>query len=54
MLEIDGRLYDVVPDERGGATLEPAITMTVDEILTAHRERRLTDEGFEVLRGPAV
>jgi hypothetical protein len=28
LLEIDGRLYDVVPDKQRGATLEPAITMT--------------------------
>jgi hypothetical protein len=33
VLEIDGRRYDVVPDKQGGATLEPAITMTVQEIL---------------------
>ena len=31
VVEIDGRLYDVVSDKQGGATLEPAITKTVDE-----------------------
>ena len=43
VLEIDGRLYDVVPDKQGGATLEPAITMTADEILVAQAARPLTD-----------
>jgi hypothetical protein len=47
VLEIEGRLYDVVPDKRGGATLEPAITMTVDEILAAHGARPLTAEEFD-------
>ena len=44
VLEIDGRLYDVVPDKQGGATLEPAITMTVDELLAKHGLRPLTPE----------
>jgi hypothetical protein len=47
VLQIGGRLYDVVPDKRGGATLEPASTMTVDEILAAHGARPLTAEEFE-------
>lgn len=47
LLEVDGRLYDVVPDKQGGATLESAITMTVDEILAKHGGRRLTAEEFE-------
>lgn len=42
VLEIEGRLYDVVPDKQGGAPLEPAITMSVAEILAAHGERALT------------
>ena len=40
VLEIGGRLYDVVPDKQGGATLEPAITMSVAELLVAHGLRR--------------
>ena len=51
VLEIDGRLYDVVPDKEGGAALEPAITMTVDEIIAAHGGRPLTAEEFEELFG---
>lgn len=51
VLEIDGRLYDVVPDKQGGATLEPAITMTADEILVAQAARPLTDEEFETYFG---
>jgi hypothetical protein len=51
LLDIEGRLYDVVPDKQGGATLEPAITMTVDEILAAHGARPRTAEEFEELFG---
>jgi len=51
VLEIEGRLYDVVPDKQGGATLEPAITMTVAEILAAHGERALISEEFVVYFG---
>jgi hypothetical protein len=31
-VEVDGRLYEVAPDQEGGFTLEPAITLSVDEI----------------------
>ena len=51
VLEIDGRRYDVVPDKQGGATLEPAITMTADELLAAHGARPLTADEFEELFG---
>jgi hypothetical protein len=51
VLEIDGRLYDVVPNKQGGATLEPALTMSVEEILAAHGHRALTDEEFETYFG---
>ena len=45
MLEIEGRLHDVVPDKEGGATLESAITMAAVEIHAArgsgaYRRRR--------------
>jgi hypothetical protein len=51
VIEVQGRLYDVVPDKQGGATLEPAITMTVAEILAAHGEQALTAEEFEAYFG---
>ena len=51
VLEIEGRLYDVVPNKEGGATLEPAITMTVAEIHAAHGEQALTREEFEAYFG---
>ena len=51
VLEIEGRLYDVVPDKQGGATLEPAITMSVAEILAAHGEEALTRAEFEAYFG---
>ena len=47
VIEVEGRLYDVVPDKAGGATLAPGITMTVAEIHAAHGERALTSEEFE-------
>jgi hypothetical protein len=47
VIEIDGRLYDVVSDKRVGATLEPAITKTVAEILAESGERPLTAQEFE-------
>lgn len=43
-MAIEGRRYDVVSDKHGGATLEPATRMIVDEIPAEHGERRLTDE----------
>ena len=51
VVEVEGRLYDVVPDKQGGATLEPAITMSVEEILAAQGERALTSEEFEAYLG---
>lgn len=35
LVEIDGRHYEVVPDRRGGVTLEPPITPAAD----LHAER---------------
>ena len=46
-VEIDGREYDVVSDKVGGITLEPAVTQSVDEILSEQGGRRLTPEEFE-------
>ena len=35
LVEVDGRLYDVVSDKAGGVTLEPAVTVTMRQ---AYRE----------------
>jgi hypothetical protein len=51
VIEVEGRLYDVVPDKQGGATLEPAIRMTVAEIHAAHGERALTSVELEAYFG---
>lgn len=51
VVQIDGRCYDVVPDKQGGATLEPAITVTADESLAEHGLRPLTPDEFEELFG---
>ena len=51
LLEVEGRLYDVVPDMQGGATLEPAITMSVAEIHAAHGEQAPTNKEFEAQFG---
>lgn len=47
VVEIEGRRYDVVPDKQDGLTLEPAITVTVDELRRRHGTRPLTAEEFE-------
>ena len=47
LVEIEGRKYDVVSDEQGGVTLEPAITVTADELLAEHGLRPLTPEEFD-------
>lgn len=40
-----------MPDEQGGTSPEPAITITLDEINAAQGERMLTDEEFEAYCG---
>jgi hypothetical protein len=40
-----------VPDKQGGAALEPAITMSVAELLVAHGLRAPTSEEFEAYCG---
>lgn len=47
VVEVDGRLYDVIPDKQGGVTLEPAITQTAAEIHAEHGGRPMTPEEFE-------
>ncbi len=51
VVEIEGRKYDVVSDEHGGVTLEPAITKTVAELREERGGRPLTPEEFEELFG---
>jgi hypothetical protein len=47
LVEIEGRKYDVVSDKHGGVALEPAITVTADEIFAEHGLTPLSDEEFE-------
>jgi hypothetical protein len=47
LVEIDGRRYEVVPDKQGGLTLEPAITVTAEELDRRHGERPATREEIE-------
>ena len=44
VVEAEGRLYDVVSDGEGGVTLEPAITVSADEIIRKTGGRRATPE----------
>lgn len=46
-VEVDGRRYEVVSDQEGGAMLEPAITVSGDEIIARTGGRRATPEEFE-------
>jgi hypothetical protein len=52
VVEIDGRRYDVLPDDRGGMTLEPVVAKTVAAILAEHGETPVSAEEFEELFGP--
>ena len=47
LVEIAGRKYDVVSDKHGGVALEPAITVTADELFADHGLRPLTPAEFE-------
>jgi len=47
LVEIVGRKYDVVSDKHGGVALEPAITVTADELFADHGLRPLTPEEFQ-------
>jgi hypothetical protein len=50
-VEVDGRLYEVVPDPEGHVTLEPAITLSVDEIHRLAGSRRATPAEIEEFFG---
>jgi hypothetical protein len=47
LVEVDGRRYEVVPDKRGGLTLEPAITVGADELDQRHGTRPATQEEID-------
>jgi len=47
LVEVEGRLYDVVPDAEVGAALEPAITVSADEIIRRTGGRRATPQEFQ-------
>ena len=51
VVEIDGRRYDAVSDKEGGVTLEPAITVSAEELHERHSTRQVTQEEFEELFG---
>lgn len=50
-VEVDGRLYEVVPDREGGVALEPVISVSADEIIARTGGRRATPEQFEAWFG---
>ncbi len=47
VVEIEGRRYDVVPDKQGGLTLEPAITVTMEELRHRYGTRPATQQEIE-------
>ncbi len=47
MVEVEGRLYDVVADPDAGVALEPSITVSADEIIGRTGGRRATPEEFQ-------
>lgn len=50
-VEVDGRLYEVVPDQERGVTLEPAITVSSDELIRRSGGRPATPEEIEAWFG---
>jgi hypothetical protein len=51
LVEVAGRLYDVVSDKAGGIALEPAITVYADELHERHGTRPVSQEEFDELFG---
>jgi len=47
LVEIEGRRYEIVPDKRGGLTLEAAVTVTVAELYRRHGTRPATQEEMD-------
>jgi len=51
VVEVDGRLYDVVPDKEGGVTLESAIIVTMDQSYRETGGRPATAEEIQAFLG---
>jgi hypothetical protein len=51
VVEVDGRLYDVVSDKEGGVALESAITVTMEEGYRETGGRPATAQEIEALLG---
>ena len=47
VVEVDGRLYDVVSNKAGGVALEAAITVTADELDRHYGTRPATQEEID-------
>lgn len=47
LVEVDGRRYDVVSDKAGGVALEPAISVTADELDRRHGTRPATQKEID-------
>lgn len=51
VVEIEGRRYDVVSDGHVGLTLEPAVTVSAEELDRRHGTRPATQEEIDELLG---
>ena len=51
VVEIGGRRYDVVSDKSGGVTLEPAISLTVEQLHADRGGTPVSSEEFDELFG---
>jgi hypothetical protein len=51
LVEVDGRLYDLVSDKEGGVTLEPAVTISSVELIRRSGGRPATLEEVETWFG---
>lgn len=51
LVEIEDHRYELVPDRRGGLTLEPVVTTTVSELDRRHGTRLATEEEIEAQLG---
>jgi hypothetical protein len=51
VVEIGGRRYDVVSDKAGGVALEPAISLTVEQLHADRGGKPVSREEFDELFG---
>jgi hypothetical protein len=51
LVEVDGRLYDVVSDKEGGVALESAVTVTMEESYRETGGRPATVQEIETVLG---